>query len=400
MSKLAHKHVHALIQRTELPAEERSTLVAHLAHCAACREYAQVHVYLSRNLQLEAVRTRPAPELRARILDRVQKQHRRNLIMNPVRSLAAAAVIVTIVIFAFLVIRSAPEQSLASEQEVVASVVATQSPLPTETPLPTQAEVSVPAVQKFQNISYTAADAMFPQLDVHAPTAPGPWPVVIVVHATGRGRLQLGRLAEAIAVEGAVVYNISVQYTMPWTRPIEEIACAVRFARATAADYGGNPDAVTLLGIAPGATVSTVAALAGEDFVGECVVDDGSVLPDAVVGWEGLYDYATTFYVADIDHSYLEQEDPELWSAMNPYTHIGRNADLKVRLVHGVDEDTGAWDVRPQVSIDFHQALSDAGYDVTLTLLEGASVEDIHESGSEAFETTVQQTLEVARDSQ
>jgi acetyl esterase/lipase len=187
-------------------------------------------------------------------------------------------------------------------------------------------------------------------------------------------------------------------YDIPFSQAIEQTVCAVRFAQATAADFGGDPGSVTLLGLAPGAAVSAVVGLAGDDFEGDCLKEDQSGLPDAVVLIEGPYDYISKGY-EEIDHSFLEDEDPELYEAINPYAHIGRNPDLKIRLIHGQDEDISWFQTLPQVSIDFQQALEEAGYDVTLTFVEGAHHLDVRNSNSELFKEVVKETMEVANSS-
>ena len=195
------------------------------------------------------------------------------------------------------------------------------------------------------------------------------------------------------------MYNATVFFNIPFSQAIEQIVCAVRFAQATAADFGGDPGSIALLGLAPGAAVCAVAALAGDDFDGDCLKEDQSGLPNAVVLIEGPYDYITKGY-AEVDHSFLEDEDPELYETINPYTHIGRNPDLKIRLIHGQDEDTAWSQTVPQVSIDFHQALEEAGYDATLTFVEGAHHTDLaKKSNSELFKEVFEQTMEVANSS-
>jgi acetyl esterase/lipase len=208
-------------------------------------------------------------------------------------------------------------------------------------------------------------------------------------------------LTEAIASQGAVVYNIDVEFTVPQLPAIKRIACAVRFARATAVDYGGDPGRITLVGSSAGADAGAVAAMAGDDFDGDCVVTDTSALPDALIGFEGGYHRATTVINSAIDHTYLKDEDPELWEAINPYTHIGGNPDLQVRLVHGEDDDTNWYDIPPEVSIDFHQALVDAGYDAELILVEDASHNILYNKylNPDAYALIIQQVMELARGS-
>jgi acetyl esterase/lipase len=192
------------------------------------------------------------------------------------------------------------------------------------------------------------------------------------------------------------VYNIDVTHGSPnLTSALERIACAVRFARATAADYGGDPSWITLVGHSAGAHDGAVIALAGDDFAGDCPVTDESALVDAFVAYEGPYDWTTTIYHSSFDYTSLKNEDPELGHAINPYSHIGLNSDLEVRLVHGDDEDVAWYDIPLEVSKEFHQALADAGYDVELIVVEGATHGDLI-SDSDVIELTVEEVMELA----
>lgn len=235
------------------------------------------------------------------------------------------------------------------------------------------------------------------RLDVYTPGEPGPWPVVVVVHGLYQDKFSFAPLAEAIASEGAVVFNISVDMTFPFGTAIEEVACAVRFSRAMAADYGGDETRITLIGNSAGAVTGAVVAMAGDDFAEDCVVTEGSALVDALVGYEGPYNWATQPVFNDAgDFVTLGEEDPELLETINPYSHIGGNPDLVVRLIHGDDTDAEWYEVPRQVSVEFHQALAEAGYSAELTLLDGPSHIGLTVPSSEAFEVAVQQVLQVA----
>jgi acetyl esterase/lipase len=220
---------------------------------------------------------------------------------------------------------------------------------------------------------------------------------VIVVHGFGQTRISFVPLAKAIASQGAVVFNADVAFTVPFLTGMERLACAVRFARATAPDYDGDPSRITIAGNSRGAISGLVVGLAGDDFGGDCVVSEGSALPDAVVGYEGRYEHATTDPF--VLHTYLEQEDPELLEAIDPYSHIGRNPALQVRLIHGDAADVGRYVVLPEESIAMHQALADVGYDVELHVVEGASHLALTMRHSDAFALMVEQVMELARGS-
>lgn len=92
---------------------------------------------------------------------------------------------------------------------------------------------------------------------------------MVVVHGFAQGRFSFAPLAEAIASEGAVVFNIDVAMSFPFRTTIEEVACAVRFSRAMAADYGGDETRITLIGNSAGASTGALVAIAGDDFAGD-----------------------------------------------------------------------------------------------------------------------------------
>ena len=277
------------------------------------------------------------------------------------------------------------------------------TPTPTATPAPvatprSPTETATLIAEVTEQIVYANVGEMTATLDVYTPSEAGSWPVVVVVHGWGLYKSNFEKLARSIASQGAVVYNINVWFSVPFLPSIERLACAIRFARATAPDYDGDPNRITIVGHSAGAAAGVVVSLAGDDFKGDyCVVSDGSALPDAFVGYEGTYEFTTTNYGDVIDHTNLKQENPELLDAINPYSHIGRNPNLQVRLVHGVDDDYAWYDISPEESIALNQALADSGYAVELISVEGANHGSILYSTSEAFALTVQQVMELAR---
>ncbi len=264
------------------------------------------------------------------------------------------------------------------------------SPTPTTTPAP----AATLTTEITNSIVYANVDDTLTRLDVITPSQQGPWPMVVLVHGFNQNRFEFEHLARAIASHGAVVYNTDVEFSVPFLPSIERLACAVRFARASATDYDGDPDSITLVGHSAGAASGLVVGLAGDDFKGDCIESDVSAIPDAFVGYEGPYDFITVNYGGVVNHTYLKQTDPVLAEALNPYSHIGRNPDLQIHLIHGDDVDSLWYEVKPEVSNDMHQALVDAGYDAELTVLEGATHRDLSSQYSEVFAVTIQEVME------
>jgi predicted esterase len=243
------------------------------------------------------------------------------------------------------------------------------------------------------------------RLDVYAHTKPGPWPVVVFVHLGDRKEI----LSRAIAEQGAVVVTVE----WPTMDPIwafrdngrgfremsEALACALRFVRAGASDYGGDATRVTVVGFSLGGGAGVHIALVGDDldrrweeFASlrggpprqiECEVSGGSAHVDAFVGVAGAYD---AFVGTDgkYGREWLQEKDPELWEMF--YSSLGRNLDLKVRLIHGEHDST----IPFENSVEFDTALAEAGYDTVLIPHEGH-----HEIPTEL---TVETIMEVVRD--
>lgn len=140
MSKLSHKQVRKLIQQNQISINDQRDLANHLDHCSACQEYAKVHMHLSHNIYLEGVRTKPSPKFKSDILNRVNREQRRKLIMNPIKTFAAVATILAVVIFAWFILRSTPVDSVALQSQDVSIEAPTRTPRPTLTPLPTRVQ--------------------------------------------------------------------------------------------------------------------------------------------------------------------------------------------------------------------------------------------------------------------
>jgi predicted esterase len=223
------------------------------------------------------------------------------------------------------------------------------------------------------------------ELDVYAPQEPGPWPVVLFAHGFGGNRKGYVELSEALAERGAVVF------TFDWPALVEDIAmqndgrgiremtetveCAVRFAKARAPQYGGDVGRVTLGGHSYGGFIVAWVGLAGDDGAAlwadfaaarggppqqvECVEDAGSARVDAILGLAGGY---KKWHVP----RYWDAE-PDLMEITDPYSHIGKNRELRVRLIHGEKDET----VPVDHAVELNQALVEAGYDTELTLWDG-----------------------------
>jgi acetyl esterase/lipase len=211
--------------------------------------------------------------------------------------------------------------------------------------------------------------------DVYAPEHHGSWPVVVMVHGRPRTPADMAELARAVAAGGAVVFNIDYRGVRPylqqgWPEAVEDVACAVRFARARAASFGGDGRRVVLVGHSFGGYLGTLVALAGDEFNGECLAPAESALPNAWVGVSAnsLVGYPpppvpiwTAFYGGS------PSTVPNRWRKGDPVNHIGGNPELVVRLVHEEDDPV----IPVNQARHMYHLLRDAGYDAELTILDG-----------------------------
>jgi acetyl esterase/lipase len=170
-------------------------------------------------------------------------------------------------------------------------------------------------------------------LDVHRPPSDGARgaarPPVVLVHGCCGDRSGLGRLAEALAAAGALVLNADwagIDADARFPAAYEEVACAVRFARARAAALGGDPARVLLAGWSDGALPAMVVATGGDTFdATRCVQPEGSARPDAVVGIAGFYGWSLPVparYVTPRAEAFFggpPSSAAEAWARATPY---------------------------------------------------------------------------------
>lgn len=213
-------------------------------------------------------------------------------------------------------------------------------------------------------------------VDVYAPTAAGSWPTVVFLHGDPPSHYPL---VEDVARQGAVVFDARWRPPSPGTgKPelsdalltsFEDAACAVSFASGRAKEYGGDGTRLIVAGHSAGGPVAMVAALTGntlleaDRYSGDCAYDVMLDGPQTVVGLAGSYDPSDT---PGDPRNALQESDPDLYRLTNPVTHLGSNPGLKVWLLHGRTDSV----IPVESSTRFDTALREAGYDVTLTVLE------------------------------
>jgi len=225
---------------------------------------------------------------------------------------------------------------------------------------------------------------------------PGLW----LCSYTVLGLLKEGHIRESqtIAESGAVVY------TLNWPTWIEDlaerengkgfremsevVACGIRYAKATASDYSGDPVHVTLIGFSFGGYLGSWIALGADSIDSsweghadnnegpaaqvDCERDQASIDVDAFIGVGGAYFVAEKF----------EERNQELWEIISPIAYLGLHTDIPIRLLYGERDIT----VQLKFSEMFNELLLEGGYDSQLIMYDG-----IHRVPSELTAELVQE---------
>lgn len=213
------------------------------------------------------------------------------------------------------------------------------------------------------NVPYTSERL----LDVYRPATTGDWPVVVVFHGGLDSKSTVSDLARAIAEQGTVVFAPTWHADPPRLSSsirvgAEDAACAIRFARAHASTYGAHDNRVVVVGQSAGALVGALMMLAGDEFHGDCLTEQGSALPDAFVGLDGIYDP-----IPFIPEEVLRAAPTDSLS-IDPYTYVDRGPRREgVRFLLFV----GSYETAQRHSQAFRDALQAAGYDVLLVQVPG-----------------------------
>ena len=258
-------------------------------------------------------------------------------------------------------------------------------------PITTLYDPAVPVIE--EDLVYATWSEGPLTLDMYSPVQAADAPIVL--YLPGRGRDSAPPwIVDGLVDEGAFVFV--VRYAATDSNPEEiladhgadaraqaqSVACAVRYARAQASNFGNNDPLIVLTGFSNGGGLGAHAALLGDTLEAswdeyaarggpsrrvECEVSDGSTDVDAVVGMGGDYDVFVPIYDGKYGRTYQQERDPDLWEFLS--SPLGANPELKVRLIHGTSDFIPVTDAEELIAL-----LADAGYDVELATFDGGHV--------------------------
>jgi acetyl esterase/lipase len=213
-------------------------------------------------------------------------------------------------------------------------------------------------------------------LEVRVPEGEGPFPAVVLAHGggwVGGSPVLMSDLAQFLTEAGFLTFN--TEYTLSngvagFPSAVDDVACAVR----TAADHPASDGTVAVVGHSAGAHLASLVALDTDVYGRGCALTE-PVIPDRLVGLAGPYDVARLGPLILPFFGVRPNEDPEMWQAGNPLNLVTNNPDLASLIMHG--EEDGLVDL--SFATDFAEALTAAGSEAVVEVVEGARHNEMHD---------------------
>lgn len=228
--------------------------------------------------------------------------------------------------------------------------------------------------------SVTAVSTTTPEisdlgLEIRIPEWEGPFPSVVLVHGggwVGGSPALMAELARFLADEGFLTVN--TPYTLSngiagFPLAVDDVACAVRHAAA----HPEGDGTVAVIGHSSGAHLAALVALDDDTYGQGCPLDD-PFIPDRLVGLAGPYDVARLGPLILPFFGVRPNEDPVTWQAGNPLIQAGANPTLSSLIMHGGQDAL----VDLSFATDFANALTEAGSEALVEVVEGARHNEMH----------------------
>jgi hypothetical protein len=233
------------------------------------------------------------------------------------------------------------------------SVTTAQSLTTTTTEAPTTTGERTIALRTDMGVPYVnRADGSTGVIHVWAPKEGGPWPVVVMLHGgdypTFPGQYVVPSPAK-VAQRGAVVFapawlpdsnNDFMGFAPEELRAriagaTSDVAAAVRFARATATQCGGDSENVTLYGYSAGANHAAMEAFGDAPASEGALKGVGSALPESLV----LYDPDILICAVWMPWDEVLARDPGMMQFETPWHLLGQPVDFPITIIASGDPE-------------------------------------------------------------
>ncbi|MCB1687873.1 MAG: alpha/beta hydrolase [Halioglobus sp.] len=228
-------------------------------------------------------------------------------------------------------------------------------------------------VQQHSGIAYGDAGKRN-LLDIYQPdeAREGGFPVLLQVHGgawiIGEKEQQAKPLMYHMAQRGwlcvAINYRLSPKEAFP--AHIVDVKKAIAWIREHIQEYGGNPDFIAITGGSAGGHLSALAALTPNRAEWQPGFEDVDTTVQAAVPIYGVYDFRDRHGIRgemSMDSMISEkviqcsqEENPELWDAGSPLSHVSENAP-PMFVIQGT-HDTLVWVEEARVFVDALQSVS------------------------------------------
>ncbi len=272
-------------------------------------------------------------------------------------------------------------------------------------------KTEAPAERQLMDVAYredAGSDPVKHRLDLFLPEGDG-WPVLIFVHGggwtagdkslTAGGADVYSNIGRFYAAQGfgTAVINYRLQPAVSWREQVDDVAHAVAWLRANVAAHGGDPGSLFLMGHSAGAQLSAFVALDPRPL------ESLALSPEALCGVVAVsgagYDLADEeTYLLGADSDWYE----ELFRAGDPGDSWLREASAisyvrpdapPFMLVHVTNE----WQSLQHQNRLLHAALSEAGADSRLLVVQGQGHNRMVLTLSRDRKTPVPEILEFLR---
>ena len=200
-----------------------------------------------------------------------------------------------------------------------------------------------PGVRQHNHIAYSDGGKRN-LLDIYQPLEPreGGFPVLLQVHGgawmIGEKEQQGKPLMYHMAQRGwlcvAINYRLSPKAAFP--AHIIDVKKAIAWIKEHIEDYGGNPDYIAITGGSAGGHLSALAALTPNRAEGQPGFEETDTTVQAAVPFYGVFDFldrngirpgmSMEDMLADRVMQCKRAENPELWDAGSPLSHIREDA--------------------------------------------------------------------------
>ncbi len=214
-----------------------------------------------------------------------------------------------------------------------------------------------------------------PALDIYGFPAADKAPVIVYVHGggwvTGDGSRVTDK-PEHFARNGYLFVSVNYRLVpkVDVETQLEDIDAALGWIATNIADFGGDPDNITLLGHSAGAHLVSMAALAPLDNA-QALIDTGA-LRGVIANDVRAYDIAKLAALSGTGklpgvYALVFGDDPARWKRLSPETYIATGRPPFLVLYSGM----GNADMRREISEGFAARLRAAG--ITATTFDGAA---------------------------